>query len=368
MFLKKLKLDPKLTREIDYGMIFTVILIVLFGILNIYIAIGSHNAEKQFVWLILSLIAMYIVLTIDYNVIENYVVIFYWANIALLLLTNFVIGTEVNGARAWIVLGPVQFQPSELAKIAMIFMVGKKLQDFDGKINNLKNFCIIAMYIALTALCIVIQRDMGMLMVVFFIALGIVFCAGLDWRVIVGGLFGVAVSISLVWNSGLIKPYQKGRLISFLNPEADPTGDGMQVTRALIGIGSGGIFGKGISEKGYSDVFVPENHTDMIFTVLAEHWGLIGGVLLLLLYSTLIFKMIKIAKESKDIFGSVICVGIASYFIFAIVQNIGMNIAMLPVTGITLPLVSYGGSSLLTTIASIGLVLNVGMRKKKIQF
>ena len=364
----KFKLDSKLAREVDWGIIVSIVLIVLFGIVNIYMAIGSKNAGKQLVWLIISLVCLYFLMLIDYNMLENYVVIFYWFNVVLLVLTKFVLGSKINGAVGWIKFGPVSFQPSELAKIAVILMLAKKIQDFDGKVNNLKNFIILAMYIIIPVAFIVIQPDMGMTMVFFFIALGIFFCAGLDGKVIVSGLFGLFVAIALVWNSGLIKGYQKRRLISFLNPEADASGDGLQVSRALIGIGSGGVFGIGIKTSGYADAFVPENHTDMIFSVIAQHFGTVGCVFLLVLYAILIYKMIEIARTSKDIFGSVISVGMASYFIYAILQNIGMNLAIMPVTGITLLLVSYGGSSLLTTILSIGLVINIGMRRKKIHF
>lgn len=371
--LRKLKLDSKLVKEIDFGMIVAIILITLIGIINIYSAVGIGNAEKQFMFLILSLVCLYFLLLIDYSILENYVVLFYWFNIFLLVITKFIFGKTVNGATGWLNFGPLSFQPSELAKIAMILMLAKKIQDFEGKVNNIKNFIIIAMYAIIPMAFIVIQPDMGMTMVIFFITLGIFFCAGLDGRVIMAGLFAVFVAIIGIWNSGLIKGYQKRRLVSFLNPEGDPSGDGLQVTRALIGIGSGGFFGTGVqigkdAGKGYTDVFVPENHTDMIFSVLAEHWGTLGCIILLTLYGILIYKMIKIARNSKDIFGTVISVGMVSYFLFAILQHIGMNIAIMPITGITLPLMSYGGSSLLTTILSVGLVINIGMRKKKINF
>lgn len=366
--LKKFKIDPKVAKEIDWGIIISMILIILFGIVNIYLAVGSKEATKQLAFLVVSLVCLYFVLLFDYNLLDNYVTVFYWFNIVLLVLTKFFLGSNINGATGWIRLGPLSFQPSELAKVATILMLAKKIQSFDGKVNNLKNFCILAMYVIIPVAFIVIQPDMGMTMVFFFIALGIFFCAGLDGKVIVTGLFGIGVAIALVWNSGLIKGYQKRRLVSFLNPEADAAGDGMQVSRALIGIGSGGIFGKGINSTGYADAFVPENHTDMIFSIIGEHFGLIGCLVLLILYGILIYKMIEIARTSKDIFGSVFSVGMASYFIYAVLQNIGMNVAIMPVTGITLPLVSYGGSSLLTTVLSIGIVINIGMRRKKIHF
>ena len=212
-----------------------------------------------------------------------------------------------------------------------------------------------------------------MTMVSFFIVLGIFFVAGLDMKIIGGGLASLVLAIIIVLNSSLMPAYQKSRFTGFMNPEADYAGNGYHLTQSLIGIGSGGILGSRPSLKadgstGYAAQNVPEVHTDFIFSAIAEQLGLLGAVFLLILYGFLIFEMIAIARTSKDICGSVICVGIVSYFLFAICQNIGMTIGLLPITGITLPLISYGGSSLLTTIMSVGLVINVGMRRKKIHF
>lgn len=363
-----LRIDSKIAKEIDFKAIATMIFIILYGIIDIYMASGSHYTERQLLWLVLSLVCLYILLCIDYDKLLNYVEIMYWASVILLFLTTFVIGTKIKGARGWIVFGPVSFQTSEFVKITIIFMLGKKLQEFENNINNFKNFVTLAIYVLIPAAILFKQPDMGMLMVFFFITLGICFCAGLKMKTIILGLFGIGLSIMGVWKSGLIKDYQKRRFISFLNPGADASGDGLQINRALNAIGSGGVLGKGLKTHQYADNFVPENHTDMIFSVLANHFGIIGCIILLILYCILIYHIIKIAREAKDIFGSVICAGIASYFIYAVLQNIGMNIAIMPITGITLPLMSYGGSSLLTTVLSIGLVINVGMRRKKIRF
>jgi rod shape determining protein RodA len=213
---------------------------------------------------------------------------------------------------------------------------------------------------------------MGMSMVCFFIVLGIFFVMGLDMRIIGGGLAALVLLIAIVWNSGLIEPYQKARFAGFLNPEAD-NANTYHLTQSEIAIGSGGLLGSRPSlqndgNTSYSAQNVPEVRTDFIFSAIADQWGFVGAVLLLIMYGFLIYKMISIARTSKDIFGSVICVGIVSYFLFAISQNIGMTIGLMPITGITLPLISYGGSSLLTTVMSVGLVINVGMRRKKIHF
>ncbi|MGL5244102.1 MAG: rod shape-determining protein RodA [Sarcina sp.] len=373
--LDKLKIDGKLRKEIDYKLLTVTIVIVLFGVINIFLAtraeFGVFFARKQLIWCGISLVVLYLILLWDYTILYGYVEIFYWASIVLLIVTRFA-GSVINGARGWIVLGPVSIQPSELAKIAMILMLAKQMQIVDMKINNVKNFFKVAIYAAIPMVLIVIQPDMGMTMVSFFIVLGIFFVAGLDLKVIGSGLLALIMAIALVWNSGIIKPYQKMRLVGFLNPDADELGINLQLTQSMIGIGSGGFFGTGVDLKGndagYAAEFVPERQTDFIFSVIGEHWGTIGGIFLLLLYAMLIYRIIDTARNSKDIFGSVICIGFASYFIFAILQNIGMTIGIMPITGITLPLVSYGGSSLLTTVMSIALVLNIGMRKKKIQF
>lgn len=329
-------------------------------------------AFKQFVWLIISLVVLYIFLSIDYTIMMNYVPLFYWGSVILLIATMF-FGSEINGAKGWIRLGPLSLQASEIAKIGIILMLAKKLDEMDGKINDVKNFFTLVFYTAVPVLFIIIQPDMGMTMVCFFIVLGIFFVAGLDMKIIGGGLASLVIAIIVVINSSFIPAYQKSRFTGFLNPEADYAGNGYHLTQSLIGIGSGGILGSRPSLKadaatGYAAQNVPEVHTDFIFSAIAEQLGLLGAAFLLILYGFLIYEMISIARTSKDICGSVICVGIVSYFLFAILQNIGMTIGLLPITGITLPLISYGGSSLLTTVISVGLVLNVGMRRKKIHF
>lgn len=371
----RLIIEPRLRREIDYKLLISTILIIIFGAVNIYLGTraeyGIFFVKKQLIFGVLSIIVLYILLLWDYTILYAYVDIFYWGSIALLIFTRFA-GSVINGARGWIVLGPISIQPSELAKIAMIMMLAKQMEKVDMKVNNFNNFMRLAIYAIIPVLFIVVQPDMGMTMVCFFICLGIFFAAGLDLRVIGSGLLAIVVAIALVWNSGLIKPYQKDRLVGFLNPEADELGINLQLTQSMIAIGSGGVVGSGVNlqeeEPSYAAEFVPERQTDFIFSVIGEHWGTIGVVILLALYAMLIYRMIDTARKSKDIFGNIICVGFASYFMFAILQNIGMTIGIMPITGITLPMVSYGGSSLLTTVMSIALVANIGMRKKKIQF
>ncbi|MGG7142287.1 rod shape-determining protein RodA [Clostridium nigeriense] len=375
--LSHFRIDFKKLKEIDKLVLFSMISLIIIGIVNIYLATeskyGTSFLIKQSMWFLICLVALYFVLAIDYTLLKSYTPLFYWGSIILLILTMF-IGSDINGARGWIKFGPVSFQPAELAKIATIMMLGKTLEEMNGTINEWKNFFRMAVYAVIPAVFIVIQPDMGMTMVLFFIVVGIFFIGGLDIRIIGGGLLSLLIAILIVWNSGLIQPYQKTRITSFLNPESDTSESGYQLKHSLISIGNGGTLGlqgNSITKEssvGYASQYVPEVQTDFIFASVAEQWGLVGACTLLLLYGLLIARMIAIGQTAKDTFGSIICVGLVAYFLFALLQNIGMTIGLMPITGITLPLISYGGSSLLTTVMSIGLVLNVGMRRKKIYF
>ena len=374
--LSRFKIDFRQLKEIDKPILFSLITLMIFGIINIYLASSAEYGTlfliRQSLWFVLSLVVLYFVLAIDYSILKVYTPILYWISIVLLIATMF-IGTDINGARGWIRLGPLSFQPSELAKMATIMMLGITLEEMKGSINELQNFAKMAFYSIVPAILIVIQPDMGMTMVLFFIVVGIFFIGGLDLKIIGGGFLALFLAVVIVWNSGLIQDYQKKRLTSFSNPEADTSESGYQLRQSLISIGNGGIFGlQGSTAKenpvGYAAQYVPEVQTDFIFASIGEHWGLAGSLFLLFLYGVLIQRMITIARTAKDVFGSIICVGMVAYFLFALLQNIGMTIGLMPITGITLPLISYGGTSLLTTVVSIGLVINIGMRRQRIRF
>lgn len=370
--LDKLKINGKLLKELDFGILIIAILIVLFGTANIYSATrntsGYGYLKLQLIWLVLGLVVVYFILLFDYSIIMNYASFIYWSAMALLGFVD-IFGHVAKGARGWISLGSRAIQPSEFAKLAMIIMLAKKLDDMEGNINNPKNFLTLCIYALIPMGLIVVEPDMGMTMVCFFIVLGTFFVMGLNWKVIAGGIGGIVVLIAGIWNSPLMQGYWRRRLLSFLNPEADQTGSNLQLQESLKGVGSGGILGKGfLKGTQVSGGFIPEAHNDFIFSVVGEEWGMIGAVVLLIAYGVLINRFIKIAKSSKDIFGSALCIGVISTLLFSILQNIGMTIGIMPITGITLPLMSSGGSSMLTSFISIGIILNVGMRRKKINF
>jgi len=379
--LKKYNLDFRLLKEVNFKLLITLIVITLFGIINIYLCTkgGVFNdpflfAKKQLIWFFISLVSIYLILTFDYKVIYGYVPIVYWVTIALLIAVWIPgIGETINGERGWINLRISLLQPSEVAKFSIILILAKLLEDMDCDINNIKNFSKVSFYVALIMGLILIQKDMGMTMVCFFIILGMVYIAGLNVKVILGGFATIVLAIVILWNSGLIFQHQKDRITAFLNTDNDITGQGYQLSQGMISIGSGGLFGYSLSldpdeSPGYAGTHVPEIQTDFIFTAIAEQWGLIGCLFLLFLYGLLIIEILKIARKARDKFGELICVGMASYILFAITQNIGMTLRLLPITGITLPFISYGGSSLWTTMISMALILNVDMRTKKLTF
>lgn len=381
-WLNRYKLDFRLIKDIDKALLISMILIMIYGMLNIYLCTkgGIENygpyffIKKQAGAFIVSMIALYFLVAIDYRVIFRYVPVIYWGSVALLVAVWIPgIGVKVNGARGWIRLGIMNIQPAEVAKFAIILMFAKILDDIDCQIYSFKNIVKMAFYVGLPVLLIIIQPDMGMGMVCFFIVLGMLYIAGLDRRIIGGGFLALLIAVVVLWNSGIILPHQKSRIISFMSPETDDSSSGYQLNQGLIGIGSGGIFGTGPSlsansSLSYGGTHVPEIQTDFIFAATAENWGLIGAILLLIMYGVLISRMLAVARNTKDRMASLMCIGLISYFLFAITQNIGMVIGLLPITGITLPLMSYGGSSLLTTTMALSLVLNVGMRKKSIRF
>lgn len=366
---------------IDFKLLTNILAIALFGIVNIYLCTKGSDVtdpfmftKKQLVWLLISLVSMYIILIFDYRVIYSYVPVVYWITIALLIAVWIPgIGAKINGERGWLNLRVFYLQPSEIAKFAIILVMAKLLEDMECKINDVNNLFKIACYVSLPMGLILIQKDMGMTMVCFFIILGIVYIAGLDKKIILGGVSILALSILILWNSGLIFEHQKDRIIEFLNADNDITGQGYQLFQGIISIGSGGFHGNNLSfnpkvSPGYAGSHVPEVQTDFIFTSVAEHWGFLGSVVLLILYGVLVMQILNIAKRARNKFGELICVGIASYILFAVTQNIGMTLRILPITGITLPFVSYGGSSLWTTMISMALVLNIELQTRKSMF
>lgn len=376
--IKGLFIDKKELKELDFGMLLSAVAILLFGVFNIYTATSSYYARLQLTWLLLSMGVIYVILLMDYRKVYKIVDVLYWIVVVLLVVVLFT--TKVKGAAGWFSIGTRGLQPAEFAKLTTMLMVGKQLQKVDGNLNNFRNFMQVTIYALIPVVLMLLQPEMGITMITFFIILGIYYVMGLSMKVIFAGFGFIGLSMLVVLKTSFLPSHWSDRLTSFLFNEGSELGINYQLSRSVISIGAGKIsgkfdFGQFISDMGghaqASTQFfnrVPENHTDFIFSVLAENFGLIGGVVLLLLYGILLYRMLRIAKKTDTIFGRCIAVGVFSSFLFSILQNVGMTMGIMPISGITLPLVSYGGSSVLTTFIAIGMVLNVGMKKKTTMF
>jgi rod shape determining protein RodA len=284
----------------------------------------------------------------------------YLLALILLLLIPFV-GDLQMGARRWLNLGIINLQPSELMKWALMFLLAHWFASREP--SSLINLSVAAVATILPAALIVMQPDLGTALVLLFAAAAMLLASGIRWRWILAALAASPLSLYLLWNN--MHNYQKTRILSFLDPQSDPLGAGYHVIQASIAIGSGGIFGKGFLEGTQARLhFLPEQHTDFIFAVLAEEGGLVAVLLLLTLYGVIISRILAIAARAHTRFGSLLCVSIASVFMLYIFVNIGMVTGMLPVVGVPLPFISYGGSALVTMLAALGIVMRVAIESR----
>ena len=365
--LKKLLIDRKELKKVDFAMLLTAILILLYGTYNIYIATNSsagiYYPKLQIMWLLVSLFSVYIILLMDYRQVYKIVDIFYWIMIILLIAVLFT--DKTKGSRRWFNIGSFKFQPTEFAKLTTMLKISKELNKVDGNLNNVKNFFKVTIYAAIPMVLMLLEPDLGITLLTFSIVLGIYFASGLKIKVILGGFASILGFFVLMLTTNIAPNHWKNRLASFVLSEGTELGIDYQLSRSMISIGSGGI--KGSLTPGYFQR-IPENYTDFIFAVISENFGLIGGIVLLVLYGFLMIRMLRIASKTEDIFGKSIAVGVFSLFLFSILQNVGMTMGLMPISGITLPLVSYGGSSVLTTFISIAMVINVGMKRKTTLF
>lgn len=362
-------INKKVFKNMDYGILFSVLAIIVIGI----ITIGSAKAltsvyfKYQIAWLIVSLPIVFIILMIDYNTIGSYYKVIYVFSIILLVLV-LLFGSVRNGAKSWLGIGPFGGQPAEFAKLATIIAISKIMEEMED-INTFKNLLKIGAYILIPIALIQMQPDTGTNIIFAITMLGILFVAGLNLKFIYGSAIAGAASAFILWQFNILDAFQKNRILVFLKPELDKLGIGYNAIMAKVAIGAGNFFGMGWGKGNLAGGnFIPEDHTDFIFSVFAEEWGFLGVIILLFLYLNVVLKGINIAKNSKDKFGKYMVIGILTMITFQILQNIGMDVGLMPITGITLPFMSYGGSSLLTNLISIALIVNISARKQKIDF
>lgn len=364
-------------KKFDFTLFFTVLILSLYGILVISSATKSLGLDSgnlasiktQSVSTVLGIGIIIILLNINYEVWGKlYIPIYVICNILLVSVFFFGTGEEDWGAKSWIRIGSsFGFQPAEVAKIAVIICVAKFIEKNQSKINELYTLGKILLFAFIPIALILKQPDFGTAMVyVFFVGM-MIFVAGLDLKYILyAGIAGI-LSLPFIWLS--LDQFQKDRIINFGDPSRDAMGTGYQALQSQIAIGSGKLFGKGLYNGSQTQFgFLPEKQTDFIFAVVGEELGLIGGLILLLLYFFMLYRLIDIARKSRDTFGKLIVTGIFSMMFIHIFENIGMTMGLTPITGIPLPFMSYGGTFQLTNMIAIGLALSVSLKRDSLSF
>ncbi len=370
----KYKNSIKLLKQLDWKLIATLLVIFTFGIIVLSSATHTNQTGnysrlfKQSLAFGLGIVAIAFILFVDYNLLGQYYKEMYIASVFLLGIVMIPgIGAVRGGARSTLDLGILDLQTAEVVKFTFIISYAKIVQLKKGKLDNVKDIVRLGLYAFPIIGLLIAQPDLGTGIVFCCIVAGIVFTAGIDYKILKKAMIVVALCLPLIYL--MIDPYQQKRITGFLNPEDTSIQGNYQVMQSNIAIGSGGFTGKGLFKGTQNqEHFLPIQDSDFIFAVVGEELGVIGMVLLIGLYAYFLHRMLKIASEAKDEYGSLVVVGITSMFAYQIIQNIGMTVSLIPVTGVTLPFLSYGGSSVLTSMASLGLVLNVCMRRKKINF
>ncbi len=356
-------------RNLDGPLVLLILLNALFGFLMISSAGGGRYVLVQLAAFLLGIGGVVLLLVLDYDYLSR--ISYYLMGIGLLLLILVLIpgvGVVRGGARSWFELGPVNFQPAELVKIFFIIFFARQLAEKQERINQPMELLKLLGSLAVVFILIMCQPDFGTAAVFAGIVMVMLFTAGISRKYLLGGLGALAVLSPILWFF-VFQDYQKNRLITAFNPEIDPTGAGYHAIQSKTAVGSGRLFGTGLF-KGSSQVgdLLPERHTDFIYSAVCEELGLLGGVLVIALLALLIFRCITIGLSARNALGRHICIGVAAMLIFQVFENIGMCLGLFPVTGITLPFYSYGGSSMITTMLAMGLVLSVRYRCRMINF
>ncbi|MDD5440040.1 MAG: rod shape-determining protein RodA [Candidatus Omnitrophica bacterium] len=326
---------------------------------------GTASSEsfvmRQLISLALGLILGLVVFSIDYRKLVDAAYLLYGLSLFILMVTFF-IGERRLGATRWVQIGMFSFQPSEFVKITFILALAAFLGRRKEYIQSTATIAGALLLIGPAFALIVIQPDLGTALILVPAMLAMVYVAGVNGRMVAALMAGGICVSPFFWH--LLKAYQKKRLLVFLNPDLDPLGAGYTIIQSKIAVGSGQLFGKGWLAGTQSQLnFLPERHTDFIFSVVGEEWGFVGACVLLALYFVILYRGIRIAEMNYDLYGKVIAVGLVSLLGFQVIVNIGMTIGLLPVVGVTLPFISYGGSSLVVSILNVCLLLNVGMRR-----
>jgi len=352
--------------RLNFNLLLTALIIASVGLMLVYSAtVSSPDTaplfQKQILWTCIGILFMLLFVSIDYHVLMEIAPVLY--GLCLVLLLYVLIWERLTRhVRSWIHIGSFQFQPSEFMKISTALLIAKYFDSNDHAYLDLRNFLVVMALICVPGVLVLIQPAFGSGASFFMLAGVAMFFGGIKMKWWMIAVLCVLVAAPIGWH--FLKPFQRERIVIFLDPSRDPLGSGYQVMQAKIATGSGGITGKGFLHGTQVNLaYLPARHTDFIFSVLGEEWGFAGVSVVLALYLYLIVESLGVAKAARDRGGTFLVLSLICFFIFHILINVGMQIGLMPVTGIPLPLISYGGSATMMFFSAIGLILNVDFRK-----
>lgn len=365
---------PRRFKYFNPPFLFFMIVLVAYGLLVQFSATATdadYSFSRQLMGVAVGVVLFVLITRMDYHVLSGYTTVFLIINVVLLLSPHIPgIGVEVNGGQSWINVG-IQLQPGEFAKVTVVLLAASVMARYGGRLNDLREFIKALLILAVPFICVMTQPDLGTGLVYLMIAGFALIIGGANWRFIVVTIAVLVVLVAailmidppldqLFGHDVLLKDYQKSRLTVFLDPTHDTSGDGYNLQQAKIAIGSGGLLGKGFMQATQSSLgFLPEAPTDFVFCVLAEEFGFIGAVILMVFYIGLIVCSVNVARNSGDLFGTIIVICVVGMWLFQILENIGMTCGLMPITGIPLPFISYGSSFMIVNFMMLGLINSV---------
>ncbi len=360
-------------KNVEWGVLIIAVILTIIGLIALFSATQSTEYDefkKQIIWFIVSLIIMLIFMLVNYETLVRISPFFYGGFIILLIAVLFT--KPINGATSWFNIGSFSFQPAEFAKVFVVLFLAMIITRIQtrGKqeINRPLKLLIILAALALPLLLIIKQPDYGTAMAFIVATALMLFAAGIDKRYIIAIIAIIAIALPLLYNF-VLPEHAKKRIDIFLNPESDPRGAGYNIIQSKLAIGAGGLTGMGLLKGNQTQLgFLYPKTTDFIFSVIGEEMGFVVAGAIIILYVVFITKIIYIAKTAKDSAGTLIAAGIAGIFIFHMIENIGMVMGLLPITGVPLPFISYGGSSMITNYIMIGILLNISGKRQKTIF
>lgn len=361
--------DRRLLIYINWPLLGLTCILFFCGVLNLYSASGfrledgmsvAPYYQKQLIWGLMGMFGMLFVMLFDYRHLRTMAWPLFWVT-CIMLLAVFFMGKTIYGARRWLDLGFMNFQPSEMAKIC-ILIIGARILARERESLGFTRLAYVVGVGLIPAAMVIRQPDLGSGLSILMILGGMILYHGMTPRVFKTLLITIPAMLPLSWF--FLHDYQKQRILTFLDPTKDPLGAGYHIIQSEIAIGSGRFWGKGFLAGTQSQLrFLPEKHTDFAVAVFGEEWGFAGTMILLTLFCVFLYQMVVIARDAKDMFGSYLAAGVFFYFFWQILINMGMVLGLMPVVGIPLPFISYGGSATLVNFFLIGLVLNVSMRR-----